>query len=252
MAGKISRTVSDWKTNFTKDNVQPLSGDTGDFLSAETVVLVAGPAKITGATSVNNLVPIGLVQNVQVSQSKQIQQMFEIGSKIPFFVPGRTVIQAAMSRVLFDGPSLMYAMYLRTNGNSGSKVLGIPTTYHPGGSPQIPSAPYEQGTSGSTVPLITSTEGTTGDYTVMDDMTTNSFPSKPGRFFINLASEFFNKPAGLGFVLYDMQQQPYGAFYLEECYIQSHTFSVSAQQTVLMENVSMRSNKILPLSVNDM
>ena len=69
---------------------------------------------------------------------------------------------------------------------------------------------------------------------------------------LEIASEFFNKSLGLGCVLYDMQQQAYGGFYLEECYIQSHRFSASAQQTVLMEDVGIRCSALKPISIDEL
>ena len=97
---------SDW--SFNEGHVQAVP-ESGDFLSSESVVICAGPSTVP--SDVNDIVPIGLVQNATVTQNKQIQQLYEIGSRQPIFIPGRTVVQAALSRILFDGPSLMRALY---------------------------------------------------------------------------------------------------------------------------------------------
>jgi len=229
------KTLQTWIDKFTNDHAQPLDTTAGDFLSSEAVVLLSGPPKLDSAITPTNLIPIGLVQNVQVTQAKQIQQLFEIGSKLPFFIPGRTTVQVGMARVLFDGPSLMQALYVY---NDGASELYIPAISGDiGTATSNPGQPYN--TAGEDPVLIGTKEG--------GFETTNN-----AEFFINLASEFFNIPLGLGCVLYDMQQQAYGGFYLEECYIQSHRFSASAQQTVLMEDVGIRCTALRPISIDEL
>jgi len=230
------KTLQTWIEKFTSDHTQPLDTTAGDFLSSESVVLLSGPPKLDTAITPTNLIPIGLVQNVQVTQAKQIQQLFEIGSKLPFFVPGRTTVQVGMARVLFDGPSLMQALYVY---NEGGADLYIPATNVASDqtSTSNPGEPYN----------------VTGEDPVLIGTTTGGFDtSNNAEFFINIASEFFNKPLGLGCVLYDMQQQAYGGFYLEECYLQSHRFSASAQQTVLMEDVGIRCTALRPISIDEL
>jgi len=228
------KTLQTWIEKFTSDHTQPLDTTAGDFLSSESVVLLSGPPKLDTAITPTNLIPIGLVQNVQVTQAKQIQQLFEIGSKLPFFVPGRTTVQVGMARVLFDGPSLMEALYVsQDSGNLYIPAIGGDVDT----STSNPGEPYN----------------TAGEDPVLIGTTAGGFDtSNNAEFFINLASEFFNKPLGLGCVLYDMQQQAYGGFYLEECYIQSHRFSASAQQTVLMEDVGIRCTALRPISIDEL
>jgi hypothetical protein len=229
------KTLQTWIDKFTSDHAQPLDTTAGDFLSSEAVVLLSGPPKLDSAITPTNLIPIGLVQNVQVTQAKQIQQLFEIGSKLPFFIPGRTTVQVGMARVLFDGPSLMQALYVYNNGGSELYIPAISGDV--GTATSNPGQPFN--TAGEDPVVIGTKEG--------GFETTNN-----AEFFINLASEFFNKPLGLGCVLYDMQQQAYGGFYLEECYIQSHRFSASAQQTVLMEDVGIRCTALRPISIDEL
>jgi len=67
--------------------------------------------------------------------------------------------------------------------------------------------------------------------------------------FINLASGFFNKPLGLGFIFYDTNQVPYGGFYMENCYVQSHQLNIASQQTILVENISLRVSSLKAIEV---
>ncbi len=229
---KLYNNISDWYTNMTEGSVQPDARTTGaDFLSSETVVLCSGPRKFKDTGTLTSvLTPIGLVQNVQFSQQKQIQQIYEVGSRTPVFIPGRTVVSAAISRILFDGPSLMQAMYLMgATTSTGVELVdpwnGTSTSIH-----DAPSLPMDPGSK---------------DINGLGGKT-----ARPGQFFINLASSFFNKPMGLGFILYDGEKQAYGGFYLEDVYIQTHNLSIASQQTILVENVSIRTSGLVPLDVS--
>lgn len=226
--------LEQWLEKFTSEHTQPLDTEAGDFLSSESVVLLSGPPKLDQGNPPSNLIPIGLVQNVQVTQAKQIQQLFEIGSKLPFFIPGRTTVQVGMARVLFDGPSLLQALYVF---NEGGSELYVPAISEATTTLSNPGEPFN---------LVGENPVQVGTIEAGFDTTNNA------EFFINLASEFFNKPLGLACVLYDMQQQAYGGFYLEECYIQSHRFSASAQQTVLMEDVGIRCTALRPISIDEL
>jgi hypothetical protein len=204
--------LSDW--DFLDGAVQPIDqGDAGRFLSSESSILCAGPREMGTTTDV---VPVGLVQNAQLSQNRQIQQLFEVGSRKPFFIPGRTLTQLGVSRILFDGPSLMKAMYMNV---TTSPTVGVPNV-DAADSGQSPSDPY------------------TG--TAIDGS---------GSLYINLAAEFFNRPTGLAFVFQDMAQgEDMGGIYLENCYLQTHSISMSGQQTVLLENVGVRCGGVVPFA----
>ena len=200
--------------DFDGSHVQPIDSP-DSFLSSESVVVCSGPPELKD-TSIYKLIPIGLVQNVQVSQNKQINQIFEVGSRLPIFIPGRTIVNAALSKVLFDSASLMKALYLQTLADGTVETPGM-----------------------------------------LDDAG-NLYAYPPGQeangekadFFINLASKFFNRPLGLGFFLKDMQGQQYGGFYLNNCYIQHHTINLASQQTILVENVSIRASRMEAIVYN--
>ena len=225
MADIEYNSLTKWKQDFLKTNVQPKALDSGgDFLSSETMVLIAGPPRLDASDSdLTTTVPIGLVQNVQVNQNKQIQQVYEIGSRIPYMIPGRTVVSVGMSRVLFDGPSLMKALALQKVADGDvSFDEALATKYN-----------------------VTDRNDLAHPGLPLDVAATDA--SESGEFFINLASQFFNLPMGLGIVLYDGEKEAYGGFYLNECYIQNHSFAAAAAQTVLVENISIRVTDLSPL-----
>lgn len=86
----------------------------GEFINAETTLIAAGPPEITSAQSSTGGVvcyPIGVLENVGISQSKQIQRIFEIGSSRSYFIPGRVVGSISVGRVMYSGPSLLKTLY---------------------------------------------------------------------------------------------------------------------------------------------
>lgn len=107
--------VSDW--NFRTKHVQQEAaqfgaGNNQNFISSESITICAVKPPATGDTiGMDNLYPIGVVQSVGVQQQKQINQIYEIGSKLSYFIPGRTMIQVQLARVLFNGESLLSALY---------------------------------------------------------------------------------------------------------------------------------------------
>lgn len=253
--------IAEWRDNFMKEHVQGHAAykNGNEFVSAESTVVVSGPPRLVDSVGAMHLVPIGLVQGAQVGQQKQIQQMYEVGSRLPFYIPGRTFVSASLSRILFDGPSLMYALYIAETEQDGRIYLNShsnPTTegnpwksgfaYTPIDTPSLPATDLADKVTNS-LPI---------DITKENEAVVNGSPAKvnadPGYFFCNLASSFFNRPLGLGFIIYDMEKQPYGGFYLEECYINSHSFNIAAAQTVLVENVAIRATALKPLSTKEM
>jgi hypothetical protein len=226
------RNLTQWSNNFTKnDHVQPTEtdGGAGNFLSGESAVIVAGPEKLVTTTTDSNmdkLIPIGLVQQAQLSQNKQINQILEIGSSVPIFIPGRVSVNATLSKILFDGPSLAYALYRSGKADTGD--IMVPSEKQSDDPYSIPASPYPS------------------DGKVKVDSDT------PGLFWINLASRMFNKPLGIGFMLYDMEGQAYGGAYLEGCYLRAHNFGISANASVLAENVSLVAQRIRPVKASVM
>jgi hypothetical protein len=187
------------------------------FISAETIVIASLARNTSTGDFLNNtyglddFIPIGVIENVNLAQQKNIQQLFEIGSKDSYFVPGRTIIQVALNRVLLDGDSLMRVMYPTKTGDSAnmdefdSSVLGT-------GSPP--------GTTNSDLPDL----------------------------WFNLAATFLNKPATLALLFYDDQRTLLGSIVLVDAVVESHNIAIAAAQTVITENVRIRVSKIASLS----
>jgi hypothetical protein len=236
---------SDW--NFKNYHVQQeMTG--GQFVNAETTLVASGPPEIgtsasTGAATASpagiSVYPIGLLESFALSQSKQLQRIFEIGSSRSYFVPGRVIGSISLGRVFYFGPSLMRVMYSHYKTPDGSPV-------------DIGSAAV-----GSTISVTTPFTGGSVSETIQDpaalllDVGTTSAPivQSPGDdfFYINLASDLFNQPSGMAVFFKDTSFVTVGAFYLEDIYIQGHQMSISSGSVLIMEGVSAQYDRLVPI-----
>jgi len=223
----MPRNVADWANNVLQSgtgHVDPHIPSGKEFTSSSTIVIAAHKGQYSattgsfvkdvgadGAPGPADFETIGVVQNATVAQNKQLAQIFEIGSHESYFVPGRAVVQASLSRVMIDGDSLMKTMY------PSETAEGFPAG--PG---------FKRDT------LVTTAAG---DISVQK------------HFFINLADVFFNAPLDLAFFFYDGSGQAMGGFYLKDAHIQAHQISLASQQTVVLENITLRANKVIGMSI---
>jgi len=224
---------SEWKDQWQDERVQDV-GSGYDFVSSESTLLVSGPPRWDAATGDSSLIPVGLVQNANISQTKQIQQLHEVGSRELFTVPGRVFISVTIARILFDGPSLLFAInsYYDTNGD-----IKIPKL----------SEAQQNNTSAYGKPTLPYPEEFGEGFQDVDPNTVSE--NELNTYWGNLGSSIFNRPLGLGFIFMDTQSDFYGGLYLERCYIRSYAVGVSAQQTILLENVQIASSKVRPVRV---
>lgn len=220
----------DW--DFIEKHVQPDSGVTEgrNFVSSESVIICAAPFG-DNETVIAEWIPIGLTENITFQQNKQIQQLYEIGSKKTFIIPGRTYKRAAISRIMFNGPSILKAISIfnmsKTDGTIGTEV-GAGKDYRGGLS----------GVAANDEPAISVNENSTFPL---------SFENDPN-LFIDLASQFFNRPVNMGIVLKDSEDEYFGAFLMKKCYVQSHQMTITGQQTIIMENINLIIDDIDPMA----
>jgi hypothetical protein len=239
-----------WQAEHVQTEVQ-----NGEYVSSESTLVLAGPSRLShlsgNATnadgdplsSANSLIPLGLLQNISITQNRQLTRLFEIGSKRSYFVPGRLFADFTIGRIMFFGPSLLRLFYALAPVGGNSSTLG----------------PYGQklGTSDDDAGLNASSGVEIPAYS-------NLFPQEqlhgvPGwggtagetnrDFYINLASELFNAPFGLVLIFKDTRNRPYGSAYLEDCYIVSHQMGVDANQVVIAETVTGQFDSIAPVQL---
>jgi hypothetical protein len=77
-------------------------------------------------------------------------------------------------------------------------------------------------------------------------------PGEPqGNMWLNLASDVFAQPIGLGMFMKDSNADIVGAFYFESCMITNHGFATDAGGTIITENASMTFERIVPLDMQN-
>lgn len=220
---------------------QELQG--GQFVSAETSLIASGPPEIGGTgpysnapgSGVGTVYPIGLIENAGISQSKQLQKVFEVGSSRSYFIPGRVMGSVSLGRIFYYGPSLMRVMYAYYKNESN----GI-----------------EIGTEASDATITLDGDGSTAQSPLarLLERGGDSFHKvrmSPGEdyFYINLASDLFNQPTGLAFYFKDANFNSVGAFYIEQVYLQGHQFSISSGSVLVMEGASAQYDRIVPIKI---
>lgn len=179
----------------------------------DNTLVMAGPARQQRQTNQqtiwDNMLPIGMVQNINVTQTKPTQPLMAIGSGRMFFVSGKAQGTAAIARLFVNGRNLLRVLY--TNVIQANVDVNKFDDY-------------------AAVPPI----GTA-----------------PSQFFANLDSELFLIPFGLAMVFRSKVHQAIGAFYLELCMINNWTINFSAGQNLILENVNLLFDRLMPINIGD-
>jgi len=215
----------------------------GEFVSAESTLIAAGPPRLSDVTGVDpaaaggggvvtsgDLVyPIGVLENVGISQSKQLQRLFEIGSSRSYFVPGRVIGSITLGRVLYHGPSLLkvlYAYYKQTQG---------PVTFLDQANQLLQDGTRNPNATLLDLPSVQSQLHRVQSNPGYDDL------------WLNLGSDIFNQPTGMCLYFRNQNDVTIGAVYLEECYVQGHKMSVSSGSVLIMEGASLQFDVLRPI-----
>jgi len=209
----------------------------GKFLSAAFTMIAAGPPRLanivgsaaqaeaaaasslsgSGGTVKDWALPIGIVQNINISHNRAFARFWELGSERSYFVSGRTMGQMSLGRIMYHGPSLLRALY----------------------------AYYQDLLPPTVVPFLFKNSGAS---TVANP---HNVKIPPGyeNVFLNLASDLFSQPVGMLLYFRDSNEDTVGAIYLEACYVPSHTIATDAGGTVIQENVSVQFERAVPVAV---
>lgn len=223
----MSGTFTDWNpyNNFVQGGLTD-----GQFLSGSFTMLAAGPPRVQhiggsqlvsalSATNVNTdtiAYPMGIVQSVNLSHTRQFNRFWEVGSERSFFISGRTVGQLGLGRVLYHGPSLLRTLY----------------------------AYYADLLPPTVVPALFPNLGLSSQANPHDVKIPPGFEN----FFINLASDLFSQPVGILMTQKDSNEDTYGVVYLESCYVPSHTFATDAQGVIIQESAAMQFERAVPVA----
>jgi len=235
-------TVKDWRPY--QNRVQAGLRD-GNFLNGQFVLLCAGPAYYSMAASGQgglNVYPIGLTQNFALSQNKSVSRIFEIGSDRSYFIPGRTVGQLNLGRVMYHGPSLLRMLYATYGSEAAATTTTqsiTPLTTASTASLPLPTAP-------AVAPANNTLESSTGAFG-------HKVQVPPGfeNMFLNLASDLFNNPIGLFLLMKDSEQNTVATIYFENCYIPSHSMALDSQGLIMQESVGIQYERMFPVRAVD-
>ncbi len=225
--------IANW--DFFNRNVQSGLLE-GRFLNAAFTLIAAGPPRLDALYTSGNLdgiaYHVGVLQSVGIGQSSQWMRVWEIGSQRSYFIRGRTAGQVALGRIMYHGPSLLRVLYAYSEGytvtGTGSRGAKLFDKLFENDA----QASLNLGGSG---------------------LKNAAFATHPGyeNFWINLASDVFDQPVGLLFILRDSNNHTVGAFYVEYCNVQSHNWQTDAGGTILAENVSILYERIEPVKVDE-
>ena len=188
-----------------------------DIIESGTVLIAAGPADLDLASKNGGIriVPIGLIESAQISMNKPLSRIFEIGSRLSYIIPGRSVGGIGISRVFFDGPSLLKALYM------GEVVA-------------------DSSDGANKFAKFASTSG--------EDAGAKQFENiGSGNLAVNLASKFFDHPVGLAFYFRDAENSDVSQIYFEGCNVGSYSLGISANMNVLTESVNIEFVRCRPI-----
>jgi len=111
----ITRNLTTWR--FQDHYVERVM-DNAAYTSAhpDDTLVMAGPARhtemLTGApTGLNSLLAIGMLQMIQISQTKPSQPVQSIGSGRSFFISGKAQGSGTISRLFVNGRNLLRVLY---------------------------------------------------------------------------------------------------------------------------------------------
>ncbi len=231
----------------------------GRYVNAETCLIFAGPPRISDIGGLNSniapagqnsavaggkdaLYPIGLVEQFGLQQAQTIQKMFEIGSRRSYQAGGRVQVMSSLGRVMFRGPSLLrvcYAYYPNAINLANGKQLTA-------GSDSVASAIVGAG-GGSGTPANSVFPPIFFEPGALSGVDPENPSNKPDSFFINLMSELFSHPFGIGCILRDNRNNNYGGFYLEDCMITAHSLQISSSSTLITEALNLQCDAAVPM-----
>jgi hypothetical protein len=226
----MAGTFSEWSpyTNYVQSGMVD-----GAYANAGFTLLAAGPPRIaniggaaafaqavSGSGSAANQIvfPIGIVQNFNLSHTRQFSRIFEVGSERSYFIGGRTVGQIGLARIYYHGASLLRVLYAYYSDL-------VPPTVVP---PMFPNAGAQ-------------TQSNPHDVII---------PPGYENIYMNLASDLFAQPIGILMYMRDINQDALGAMYFEACYLPNHSMQTDSQGVLIQESVSVQFERGVPVAIS--
>jgi len=222
---------SDWSPyeNFVQHGLAD-----GAYAHGGYTLLAAGPPRLSdvgsavalqgaltsGGAAANNIVlPIGIVQNFNLTQTRNFSRVFELGSERSYFISGRTVGQIGLGRVYYHGSSLLRILYAYYQDSLGGVVVDPMYLNQAAG---LQANPHD---------VI--------------------IPPGYENIFLNLASDLFSQPVGMLMYIRDSHLRTLGSGYFEHAVIPNHTWAVDSQGLMIQEQAAIQYERLVPVAVTD-
>lgn len=199
----------------------------GKFVAGNFVTLCVGPPRLTSlgadalgpstATLDDLIFPVGIVQQFNLGQTRTFNRIFEIGSDRSYFISGRTFGQVGITRVHYDGASLLRMLY----------------------------GYYRNVLQPEQVDWLWPNLGAVRMANPHDVIVSPGYEN----LFLNLASDLFSQPIGIGFFVRNSNMQSMGAFYLEACVIPNFTWATDAMGVIIQESVGIQYERLVPIAI---
>lgn len=132
--GLSTSTDQTWEKKFQNQHVDTKL-TSQEFLSSYRTVIYSRTAQGETAQVAGNLKSdttdefhaIGVVTAWNWSESRNVDRIFELGSDIPYLIPGYTMGQISIQRVMLNGSDVVNALY---NGEQSNSAGSADTTGH--------------------------------------------------------------------------------------------------------------------------
>lgn len=210
MAGENKTILDDWKPfggRIYEDKV-----GVNDFVSAATVALLGTPHSTYKDDAIDTAKVIGLIQDWNVSQTKQAPQLFECGSNGKYTLStGRVTGSMNISRVMYNGSNLLYLLYAGEGGEPSPL----------GDQKDLAGFENAEKTLGFAINLASSV-----------------FLRPLGLFVVIKAASTIGTDQGIG------------GFFLQNAYVTNHGIGASAGAPYVGEQVSLTFEALRPISIN--
>lgn len=200
---------SSWVSNYKEQNIEHYH-DTSQltFIHPDDCLIVAGPPRLALASGSNDFHTIGFVSSIQYTETRSVQPLKAIGSRRHVFGISTAPVQVNMSRIMVVGRNLLNSFY--ANATFGDDI-----------------------------------EDRNSKYDI-------KAKSEEGTWWTNLEEDVYRVPFGLG-IIWDSaatlagESDHHGAAeYIEVCTLVNRSQAIQSGQAVLMENVSMMADRIVP------
>jgi hypothetical protein len=212
-----------WRENFVQ--LDENMATPGTFIAAESTLIGFGPAKATAAF---DIVKVGLTPNISISQQIPQQRLPEIGSQRIHIMNGVPVGGGSISRLVYNGPSLLLTAYANLYDDAGN-----PTALNLAG--------------------MATGSGAAQDFTVNAWKQVTSNPDRIMQadnntmLWLSAWDARCRSPFGMCLYFQDISGNAVGGVYAEGVKINSHNMNQASGQLIMVEGITFAFDRLVPV-----